>query len=371
MNKTRLSVRLCECERDRFEKDNLANAKIEATAAERWSNAAKDSRDNALVELHFLRQHCRKEASKLLEKDDSCERLIVDEMTLKDSFREELTSCERERKETVNAKLKEIAKEKGMLVKVANQTEMERDNAKSRYEKVLLVAPYSSEMNNFTATPRVFENYCDAQQRRDAMQEEAQQAILKAQSRIKELNTRVLETKREIDRLSFATRDVEKSNVALMHRIRGKSLEKSPDALKRERKVQDARRSQKCAESRLRDAVRAHESLDEELRALEETLEKIQSHALSSAKKNYEREIENQKRKKERLDRALSIERRILESLRLLAKSSAKKADLVFASEAKIKTMETRADVREAVRILRSAVSSSSSSSNKKEQQQQ
>ena len=114
---------------------------------------------------------------------------------------------------------------------------MERDNAKSRYEKVLLVAPYSSEMNNFTATPRVFENYCDAQQRRDAMQEEAQQAILKAQSRIKELNTRVLETKREIDRLSFATRNVEKSNVALMHRIRGKSLEKSPDALKRERKV--------------------------------------------------------------------------------------------------------------------------------------
>ena len=88
VNKTRLSVRRCECERDRFEKDNLANAKIEATAAERWSNAAKDSRDNALVELHFLRQHCRKEASKLLEKDDSCERLIVDEMTLKDSFRE-------------------------------------------------------------------------------------------------------------------------------------------------------------------------------------------------------------------------------------------------------------------------------------------
>ena len=100
-------------------------------------------------------------------------------------------------------------------------------------------------------------------------------------------------------------------------------------------------------------------------------MEKIQSHALSSAKKNYEREIENQKRKKERLDRALSIERRILESLRSLAKSSAKKADLVFASEAKIKTMETRADVRDAVRILRSAVSSSSSSSNKKEQQQQ
>ncbi len=156
-----------------------------------------------------------------------------------------------------------------------------------------------------------------------------------------------------------------------MHRIRGKSLEKSPDALKRERKVQDARRSQKCAESRLRDAVRAHESLDEELRALEETLEKIQSHALSSAKKNYEREIENQKRKKERLDRALSIERRMLESLRSLAKSSAKKADLVFASEAKIKTMETRADVRDAVRILRSAVSSPSSSSNKKKQQQQ
>ena len=372
VNKTRLSVRRCECERDRFEKDNLANAKIEATAAERWSNAAKDSRDNALVELHFLRQHCRKEASKLLEKDDSCERLIVDEMTLKDSFREELTSCERERKETVNAKLKEIAKEKVLLVKVANQTEMERDNAKSRYEKVLLVAPYSSEANNFTAvSPRVFENDCDAQQRRDAMQEEAQQAILKAQSRIKELNTRVLETKREIDRLSSATRDVEKSNVALMHRIRGKSLEKSPDALKRERKVQDARRSQKCAESRLRDAVRAHESLDEELRALEETLEKIQSHALSSAKKNYEREIENQKRKKERLDRALSIERRMLESLRSLAKSSAKKADLVFASEAKIKTMETRADVRDAVRILRSAVSSPSSSSNKKKQQQQ
>ena len=372
VNKTRLSVRRCECERDRFEKDNLANAKIEATAAERWSNAAKDSRDNALVELHFLRQHCRKEASKLLEKDDSCERLIVDEMTLKDSFREELTSCERERKETVYAKLKEIAKEKALLVKVANQTEMERDNAKSRYEKVLLVAPYSSEANNFTAvSPRVFENDCDAQQRRDAMQEEAQQAILKVQSRIKELNTRVLETKREIDRLSSATRDVEKSNVALMHRIRGKSLEKSPDALKRERKVQDARRSQKCAESRLRDAVRAHESLDEELRALEETLEKIQSHALSSAKKNYEREIENQKRKKERLDRALSIERRMLESLRSLAKSSAKKADLVFASEAKIKTMETRADVRDAVRILRSAVSSPSSSSNKKKQQQQ
>ncbi len=220
-------------------------------------------------------------------------------------------------------------------------------------------------------SPRVFENDCDAQQRRDAMQEEAQQAILKVQSRIKELNTRVLETKREIDRLSSATRDVEKSNVALMHRIRGKSLEKSPDALKRERKVQDARRSQKCAESRLRDAVRAHESLDEELRALEETLEKIQSHALSSAKKNYEREIENQKRKKERLDRALSIERRMLESLRSLAKSSAKKADLVFASEAKIKTMETRADVRDAVRILRSAVSSPSSSSNKKKQQQQ
>ena len=93
---------------------------------------------------YFLRQHCRKEASKLLEKDDSCERLIVDEMTLKDSFREELTSCERERKETVYAKLKEIAKEKALLVKVANQTEMERDNAKSRYEKVLLVAPYSS-----------------------------------------------------------------------------------------------------------------------------------------------------------------------------------------------------------------------------------
>ena len=129
--------------------------------------------------------------------------------------------------------------------------------------------------------------------------------------------------------------------------------------------------SRACAESRLRDAVRAHESLDEELRALEETLEKIQSHALSSAKKNYEREIENQKRKKERLDRALSIERRMLESLRSLAKSSAKKADLVFASEAKIKTMETRADVRDAVRILRSAVSSSSSSSNKKKQQQQ
>ena len=46
---------------------------------------------------------------------------------------------------------------------------MERDNAKSRYEKVLLVAPYSSEMNNFTATHGL-ENECDAQQRRDAVQ---------------------------------------------------------------------------------------------------------------------------------------------------------------------------------------------------------
>ena len=45
-------------------------------------------------------------------------------------------------------KLKEILKEKSMLVKVANQTELERDNAKSRYEKVLLVAPYSSETNS-------------------------------------------------------------------------------------------------------------------------------------------------------------------------------------------------------------------------------
>lgn len=362
LNKARLSARESACERDRFEKDCLANAKIEATAAERWSNAAEDSRDDALVELHILKQHCGKEANKLLEKDDSCDRLFANGLTLKDSFREELASCERERKEVVNVKLKEILKEKSMLVKVANQTELERDNAKSRYEKVLLVAPYSSETN-----ARVVEDDGDGgdsqqqRRRREAMHETAQQSILKEQARIKELNARLFRTKRDTDRLSAAIEDVEKSNLALMHRIRGKSLEKSPDALKREQKVKEAKETQKGAESRLRDAVRAHDGLDQELRALEDALEKIQSHALRSAKKNYERAIESERGKKERLDRASNIEKKLLTSLRSLAKSSAKKADLVFASEAKIKTMETRTDVRDAVRVLRNAISSSSS----------
>ncbi|CAL6289145.1 unnamed protein product [Bathycoccus prasinos] len=344
LNKARLSARESACERDRFEKDCLANAKSEATAAERWSNAAEDSRDDALVELHILKQHCGKEANKLLEKDDSCDRLFANELTLKDSFREELASCERERKEVVNVKLKEILKEKSMLVKVANQTELERDNAKSRYEKVLLVAPYPSETN-----ARVVEDDGDGgdsqqqRRRREAMHETAQQSILKEQARIKELNARLFRTKRDTDRLSAAIEDVEKSNLALMHRIRGKSLEKSPDALKREQKVKEAKETQKGAESRLRDA------------------KKIQSHALRSAKKNYERAIESERGKKERLDRASNIEKKLLSSLRSLAKSSAKKADLVFASEAKIKTMETRTDVRDAVRVLRNAISSSSS----------
>ena len=268
-------------------------------------------------------------------------------------------------------KLKEILKEKSMLVKVANQTELERDNAKSRYEKVLLVAPYSSETN-----ARVVEDDGDGgdsqqqRRRREAMHESAQQSILKEQARIKELNARLFRTKRDTDRLSAAIEDVEKSNLALMHRIRGKSLEKSPDALKREQKVKEAKETQKGAESRLRDAVRAHDGLDQELRALEDALEKIQSHALRSAKKNYERAIESERGKKERLDRASNIEKKLLTSLRSLAKSSAKKADLVFASEAKIKTMETRTDVRDAVRVLRNAISSSSlfssSSSSKK-----
>ena len=259
-------------------------------------------------------------------------------------------------------KLKEILKEKSMLVKVANQTELERDNAKSRYEKVLLVAPYSSETN-----ARVVEDDGDGgdsqqqRRRREAMHETAQQSILKEQARIKELNARLFRTKRDTDRLSAAIEDVEKSNLALMHRIRGKSLEKSPDALKREQKVKEAKETQKGAESRLRDAVRAHDGLDQELRALEDALEKIQSHALRSAKKNYERAIESERGKKERLDRASNIEKKLLTSLRSLAKSSAKKADLVFASEAKIKTMETRTDVRDAVRVLRNAISSSSS----------
>jgi len=82
---------------------------------------------------------------------------------------------------------------------------------------------------------------------------------------------------------------------------------------------------------------------------------------LRSAKKNYERAIESERGKKERHDRASNIEKKLLTSLRSLAKSSAKKADLVFASEAKIKTMETRTDVRDAVRVLRNAISSSSS----------
>jgi lysozyme family protein len=307
-----------------------------------------------------------------LAKDDSCDRLFANELTLKDSFREELASCERERKEVVNVKLKEILKEKSMLVKVANQTEMERDNAKSRYEKVLLVAPYSSETNAHVVED---DGDCgDSQQqrrRREAMHETAQQSILKEQARIKELNARLFRTKRDTDRLSAAIEDVEKSNLALMHRIRGKSLEKSPDALKREQKVKEAKETQKGAESRLRDAVRAHDGLDQELRALEDALEKIQSHALRSAKKNYERAIESERGKKERLDRASNIEKKLLTSLRSLAKSSAKKADLVFASEAKIKTMETRTDVRDAVRVLRNAISSSSSSKKTKTKKQE
>ena len=363
LSKARLSARQSECDRDRFEKNVLANAKIEATAAERWSNAARDSRDNALVELHFLRQHCGNEANKLLEKDDSCDRMFANEATLKDSFREELASFERRRKEVVNVKLKEALKEKSMLVKVANQAEMERDNAKSRYEKILLVAPYSSETNAHHVVEGDGDGG-DSQQRRrrEAMHETAQQSILKAQARIKELSARLLETKRDTVRLSSAIQDVEKSNVALMHRIRGKSSEKSPDALRREERVKEARQTKEIAESRLRDAIRAHDSSDQELRALEEALEKIQSHALSSAKKKYERAVESERSKKERLDRAANIEKKLLASLRSLAKSSAKKADMVFASEAKIKTMETRTDVRDAVRVLQNAISSSSSS---------
>ena len=203
------------------------------------------------------------------------------------------------------------------------------------------------------------------------MHETAQQSILKEQARIEELNARLFRTKRDTDRLSAANEDVEKSNLALMHRIRGKSLEKSPDALKREQKVKEAKETQKGAESRLRNAVRAHDGLDQELRALEDALEKIQSHALRSAKKNYERAIESERGKKERLDRASNIEKKLLTSLRSLAKSSAKKADLVFASEAKIKTMETRTDVRDAVRVLRNAISSSSSSKKTKTKKQE
>ena len=110
--------------------------------------------------------------------------------------------------------------------------------------------------------------------------------FLKEQARIKELNARLFRTKRDTDRLSAAIEDVEKSNLALMHRIRGKSLEKSPDALKREQKVKEAKETQKGAESRLRDAVRAHDGLDQELRALEDALEKFnRSVALTGRRK--------------------------------------------------------------------------------------
>ena len=182
------------------------------------------------------------------------------------------------------------------------------------------------------------------------MHETAQQSILKEQARIKELNARLFRTKRDTDRLSAAIEDVEKSNLALMHRIRGKSLEKSPDALKREQKVKEAKETQKGAESRLRDAVRAHDGLDQRATRTRRRVRKIQCDAACSRRK-----ITNARLKANGVRKNVSIAHRIskkklLTSLRSLAKSSAKKADLVFASEAKIKTMETRTDVRRWVR---------------------
>lgn len=391
VQKARLNLRALELERERFEKDILSNTKIEALASERWSSSAEDTRDNSFLELHFIRANCGKEANILLKKDDACDLAYANEMNIRNSFQKELEEVENERRERVGLK-KEVAKEKSLLVKMVNQMQQERDNAKSRYEKTLLVANIggydgccaavtvasapatamettsfiiasgvddmnnnnNNNKNNTGGERTIFKD--DFEKRRDTMQLNAQKSISNACAKIKELNARICETENDIDRVSLAISDVDKSNVALMNRIRGKSLKKSAEALKREAKVKDAKERERNAEMRLIEASRAHDMLNNELIALEETLQKIQLHSLKSLQKANERAKESEQNKKERLIRAQNIEKKLLNSLHSLAKSSAKKAEAVFASEAKIKTMETRADVRDAVRVLRNAV---------------